>query len=184
MKEQKFLDGIKIINSLERESGIRLTLLQKIIAVTNGSITPILEIYCGQTIVVETISQRIRQADSDVATCLGIEPGESINDREVLIRGERDGMVFAYARSYMPVKYLPPELSESLMTEDTPLGKLLIKYRIEGRRELGDVCIREDGVYETKTGKIDRFLIKRYNFISNKKAIMHITEVYPLSVIQ
>ncbi len=178
------MESIKLIDGLEKESSIKLTLFQKIIAVTNGSITQLLEIFSGQEIVVETLSQIIRQASPDEAKHLDVKAGESINDREVLIKGVRDSRVFSYARSIMPVELLPQGLSESLMSEDTPLGKLLIKYRIEGRRELRDVKLVVDSGYEALFGFKDRFLVKRYVFISEGKIIMHISEVYPLSVIQ
>ncbi|MCK5140371.1 MAG: DUF98 domain-containing protein [Thermodesulfovibrionia bacterium] len=198
MKEQKFLKSIEILKELGNISGIRLSLFQKIIAVTNGSITQLLEIYSGQTIVIDTISQEIGMPESDLSEFPGICMKDKVSRREVMIKGKYDEKVFAYARSYMPMKYLPPKLSQSLIKEDTPLGKLLIRHKIEGRRELNDVCIKGSREYDLKFMKYEekfkgnkkkfisgnKFLIKKYNFISNGRIIIYITEVYPLSAIQ
>ena len=150
MKEQKFLKSIEILKELGNISGIRLSLFQKIIAVTNGSITQLLEIYSGQDIIIETLTPEHIVNGPRLAEYLKILPEDKVNCREVMIKGKRDGKVFAYARSYMPIKYLPPELSQSLVKEDTPLGKLLISHKVEGRRELKDVYIRCDRDYEEK----------------------------------
>jgi beta-ribofuranosylaminobenzene 5'-phosphate synthase len=154
------MNSLEIINELERQR--RLSRIERILAVTNGSVTQILELWLGEDIRIRTLSQEVRQAN-ELGTTLGIEECGEVNFREVEIIDQR-GHVLIKARSWIPVERLEPEFKEDLMKADVPIGKLLIKHKIEARRELLDVKL--------ENGKI----VRHYNIISKGKILMRIEE--------
>lgn len=159
------MNSLEIVKKLEKEK--ELNLLEKILAVTNGSVTQILEICLGQSVKIHTINQNVKKAGK-IADKLGVSVNSKVNFREVEIT-DQNGNFLIKAKSWTPLKRLEAGFKEDLMKADTPIGKLLIKHKIEARRELLDV-----GIYE---GKIKR----TYNIIRNNEVLMRIEETILIS---
>lgn len=158
------MDSLEIIAGLEREA--ELSLLERILAVTNGSVTQILEVYLGEPVGIRTVKQQAEEAGV-MAGKLGVEESDRVNLREVEITDQRGGVLIR-ARSWTPLKRLEPGFKEDLMGADVPIGKLLIRHRIEARRELLSVKI------------LGKRLHRSYNIIRNGRVLMRIEEDFEL----
>ena len=160
------MKSLEIIADLEREK--KLSLIEKILAVTNGSVTQILEIITGGPVKINTVSQGVKPA-GEVAGSLGVSDADEVNFREVEIT-DQGGNVLLRAKSWTPLKRLEPEFRDDLMKADVPIGKLLIEHEIEARRELVDARI--------ENGNVKRV----YNIIRKGEVLMRIDEEFQDSI--
>lgn len=158
------METLKVLKELEKEKKLRrLSLIERILAVTTGSVTQILEAYLGEPVKIRTLSQEVRGAN-DIAELLGIGKKDPVNFREVEITDQK-GNVLLMAKSWTPLKRLEPAFRDDLMKADVPIGKLLAKHNIESRRELLNVKLGKDGR-----------LKRTYNIIRNNEILMRIEE--------
>ncbi len=157
-----------------------MTPIQRILATTDGSITAILEAITGEKVSVETVEQKVIEANGEIAGLLKVNEGDKINYRVVNLRA---GDVLAHAVSYTPIKRLRPEFREDLMKADMPIGKIMRKHRIEARREINWWKIEKAG----ELGKIfgidgeDKLLVRNYSIIHRGEILINITEYFSLS---
>ena len=159
------MDSLDVLRKIEERA--KLSLFEKILAVTNGSVTQLLEIYLGEPVKLKTILQEVRAADEETAKKLDIKTGEDVNFREVEITDGQGG-VLVFAKSIAPIKRLDKRFKEDLTKADVPIGKLLVTQGIEARRELLDVRL---------AGKR---LCRRYNLIHKNKILMQIEEEFEI----
>jgi len=139
------------------------SLIEKVLAVTNGSVTQVLEAYLGEPVKIRTISQEVKKA-GEFAGKLGIKPSDDVNFRDVEITDQK-GNILIKAKSWTPLKRLEPAFEEDLTKADVPIGKLLIKHKIEDRREI------------IGFGVIDKKIKRTYNIIRNGEILMRIEEI-------
>ncbi len=162
------------------EEKLSLSLVQKILLTTDGSITRILEAIRGEPITVETITQELINADRETADILDTDLGSTVNYRVVNLRDSKG--VSIRAISYAPLERLPREFGEDIMKKDAPIGRIMAKLRIEARREIkGFEVIKADeelsGVFGIPLGAL---LLKRmYNIIYHGGVLLNITEIFP-----
>ncbi len=156
------MDSLAVLKKLEKEK--KLSPLEKMLAVTNGSVTQILETYTGASVRIKTLSQEVKPAGS-MSKDLGVAKSDRVNFREVEIL-DADGMLLVTAKSWTPLKRLEPAFRDDLMKADVPIGKLLLKHKIEARRELLDARI--------EGGKVKR----TYNIINKEEVLMRIRETF------
>ncbi|MDP6459388.1 MAG: chorismate pyruvate-lyase family protein [Candidatus Hydrothermarchaeota archaeon] len=162
------------------EEKLILSSVQKILLATDGSITRILEAIRGGSIIVETITQELINADMETSDILDIDLGSTVNYRVVNLRDSKKVLIRAV--SYAPVERLPQEFREDIMKKDKPIGRIMAKLRIEARREIkGFKIIKADeelsGIFEIPLGAL---LLKRmYNIIYQGEVLLNITEIFP-----
>jgi len=156
------MKSLEIIRKLGERR--KLSLIEKILAVTNGSVTQILEIITDGPVDIRTLRQEVKKA-GDMAQALEVNRSDKVSFREVEIL-DRGGNVLMKAKSWIPLKRLEPEFEDDLMRADVPIGKLLIKHKIEARRELEDARIED--------GRVKRV----YNIIRKGEVLMRIEEVF------
>ena len=116
------------------EEKLILSSVQKILLATDGSITRILEAIRGGSIIVETITQELINADMETSDILDIDLGSTVNYRVVNLRDSKKVLIRAV--SHAPVERLPQEFREDIMKKDKPIGRIMAKLRIEARREI------------------------------------------------
>lgn len=159
------MNSLDVLRELEKKA--KLSLFEKILAVTNGSITQLLEVYLGEPVKLKTIRQEMRAADEETAKKLDVGAGEDVNFREVEITDGK-GNVLVFAKSIMPIRRLDEKFKEDLTKADVPIGKLLIGHKIEARRELLNV------------GLNGKKLRRTYNLIHKNKILMQIEEEFEI----
>jgi beta-ribofuranosylaminobenzene 5'-phosphate synthase len=156
------MDSLVVLKKLEKEK--KLSLIERILAVTNGSVTQILEVHTGAPVKIKTLNQEVKEAGA-VANQLGVAKSDLVNFREVEIL-DSNGKLLMIAKSWTPLKRLEPAFRDDLMKADVPIGKLLLKHKIEVRRELLDARVEKGRVKRT------------YNIIKDNKVLMRIEETF------
>ncbi len=154
------MNSLEILRKLEEEK--ELTFLEKLLAVTNGSVTQLLEIHLGESVKIRTLGLEVKKAGK-ISEKLNVAVGDEVNFREVEITDQK-GNALILAKSWIPIKRLKSEFKEDLMKADVPIGKLLIKHKLEVRRELLDASI------------VDCKVRRTYNIIHNNEILMRIEE--------
>jgi beta-ribofuranosylaminobenzene 5'-phosphate synthase len=167
--------------ALEGEVG-RLSSVQKILLSTDGSVTQMLEVITGSPVRLETHSQQVEPADGETAAVLQCRAGEEVNHRVVTIRGDPDGKVLLTAVSHALVSRLPLEFREDLMRADIPIGKILLRHRIEARREIREIRSAPAdpgtaGILGILRG--EPVLSRRYEIIHGGSSLLSIREQFP-----
>lgn len=112
----------------------RLNHIQKILLMTDGTVTELLEYLSREPIVIEKVYQEL---ESDLS---GI-PGDhlrSVDDgvapvlvRKIILKGKYTNKNYIYAESTILVDRLPKPFREELIHTKTPIGKLWSKHRLE-----------------------------------------------------
>ncbi|MFQ5975031.1 MAG: chorismate--pyruvate lyase family protein [Candidatus Hydrothermarchaeales archaeon] len=165
------------LKNLEKDFG--LNPVQKILLTTDGSVTKILEALTGDKVRIETVIQKIINADENIAETLEIDEGEEVNFRVVnLMSQER---VLVHATSYTPLYRLKDEFKENIMKKDVPIGKIMAKLKIEARREIKDFTVIKADQELADVFKVlpNNLLLKRnYDIIHDHQIMMDITEFF------
>ncbi|MFQ5800931.1 MAG: chorismate--pyruvate lyase family protein [Candidatus Hydrothermarchaeales archaeon] len=172
---------MKALEEMERE--LALGSVHRMLLANTGSMTALLEALFGK-IRIETETQKVIEAGTEIARILDIEEGEAVNYRAVRLVGKR---VLVHATSYTPLSRLEESFKEDLMRKDTPIGKILAKHNLESRREILGFGWLKAGERFAEVFDIpsDSLLLKRnYNIIHNGKPLMNITEVFPYEMVE
>ncbi|MHC1603574.1 MAG: chorismate--pyruvate lyase family protein [Candidatus Syntropharchaeales archaeon] len=149
---------------------------------TDGSMTLLLEIYTGDPVAVETLTQKTIQATEEIAAKLGVDVGSSVNYREVVLKNGLSGEALLYAISLTPISRLTDEFRDDLLRADIPIGRIMKLHGLEFRRELvkiekEDVSAKLIGIFGLKEGE---YILKRvYNIIHDEKILISIMEAFP-----
>ncbi len=112
-----------------------LMMVQRLIFSTDATVVRILEACFDERICTAGLTQEITQAPA-VDADLEHAEGESVLQRSTLLQGARTGRNYIYAESDIVLDRLPPALREGLLSTSEPIGRLLIRERVETFREL------------------------------------------------
>jgi beta-ribofuranosylaminobenzene 5'-phosphate synthase len=174
---------LKAIDKIEKRISFNLSNVQKILLTTDGSITRILEVLTKKPVVIETKVKTIIKADKGLARALKIKPDETVNFRVVHLKNP-DDKTLIFAKSWTPIRGLNNALKRDLTSVDIPIGKILIKHKIETRREITSIeTINADDemvkAFNVRLG--DLMLSRYYNIIHEAKILIRINEIFPIS---
>ncbi|MDF1557562.1 MAG: chorismate lyase [ANME-2 cluster archaeon] len=146
----------------------------RICAGTDGSVTYLLEVMTKQRVDVQTRYQQVVNATNADAQLLMIEPGEPVNLREVVLSVSE--MPYVKARSLAPIHSMPQGMRNDLMRADIPIGRILRKYKLETRRDILSIDMKNgDGIF-----KDIPVLSREYVIIHDGKILMWINELFPV----
>jgi len=159
-----------------------LELLQRVLLVTDGTITDTIEVAFGEPITLMKVSCELLITPSDI-DALDVTAGCSLMDRKIQLLGRTTCRVYAYAETLLVIDRLPDELRRQLLLSNTALGRLWSEYRIEGRKELLSVTRVPVGSvrYPFTPGQHADLLKRTYRMISAGKPVSLITEYFPSS---
>lgn len=146
----------------------------RICAGTDGSVTYLLEVMTKREVDVQTrYQEKINATDAD-AELLMIEPGEPVNHREVVLSvGE---IPYVLARSLSPIHSMPQGMRDDLMRADIPIGRILRKYKLETRRDIINIEMKDgEGIF-----KDIPVLSREYFIIHGGRILMWINELFPV----
>jgi chorismate-pyruvate lyase len=164
------------------ESKISLSPVHKILLITDGSVTRILEALKGEKIRIETQKQEIINADEDISELLNVRVGEEVNHR--IVNLVYSGGVLANATSYTPISRLEERFKEKILRADIPIGKILSGFKMEFRRELKELGVISADKNLAKLFEVKEnspILKRNYNIIYKKEILLNITELFDLS---
>lgn len=158
-----------------------LSKAQRLLLMTDGSVTTLLEVLTGKPVLVKTLLQQVVQADTERAATLGVEEGDNINYRVVVLKNDDSDQPLLYAESYTPVARLQRELKHDLMKADIPIGRIMTRRKIESRREIRDIEIVSNEELSDLFGVPHDvlFLSRTYDIIRHDMVLIRITETFP-----
>jgi chorismate-pyruvate lyase len=179
------MSAIDILASLNGFDVNSLEPLQRVLLVTDGTLTEILEANFLERIRLVKVSQEVISA-TPAHTLLDPNPGEAVIERKILLQGEESHRNYAYAESCIAVDRLGPSFRDELLTSDTPLGRLWLEHKLETFKELQEVrCQRANGFsHYFGCGEAAPLLVRTYRVFSASRPVMVITEYFPTTYSQ
>lgn len=160
-----------------------LSRFQKILLITDGTVTKLLENHLGEAISVQKINEEKQAYDNNSHQVTVDLQGSLVLEREILLQGQTSKTHWLYAKSTIFLKHLQQDFLSDLVESNQPIGKLWSKYRLETYKEILATSREEAGELAKYFNiKANDVLISRtYSVYSNQKIIMIITEKFPLS---
>ena len=113
----------------------RLTPFQRALLDIDGTVTRFIESYMLDPVEVTVLNQTVQCLESPHGL-LETGAGTEVIAREVLLRGMRRSVVYAYAVSLLVPSRLPAGIIAMLQSEPGGLGRVLTTGAIENRREV------------------------------------------------
>jgi chorismate-pyruvate lyase len=159
--------------------------MQRILLVTDGTVTHIVEAYAGEPIQVVKLEQSVGTWASQ-SPDISLSEDEPVVRRRVLLRGSRSQTNYVYAESLILTDRLAPRVRDELISTEDPIGKILTGSRTETFREV----IRSGRQPAEALGQYfglepsDILIFRTYTIAAGARPIMVITERFPLSSFQ
>jgi chorismate-pyruvate lyase len=181
----KIMSAIDVLTKLDGFDINSLEPLQRVLLVTDGTLTEILEANFVERIRLVKISQRVISA-TPAYVFLDPDPGEALIERKILLQGEDSKRNYAYAESLIAVERLGQSFHDQLLHSNTPLGRLWLEHKLETFKELKEIRSEPAGglshYFECADGA--PLLVRTYRVFSAAKPVMVITEYFPTSYSQ
>lgn len=157
-----------------------LTLFQRILLCTDGTVTNLIQEYTGEDIQVQKLGQTIgTEVAPRMLACDGPVP---LLRRTILLRGS--SRTYLYADSVFVFERLSASIQDQLLTTDRPIGLLWQEERLETYREIVDQRVearcdvaRHFGLPETTPSAARTYVVYQAG-----RPLGAITERWPLCV--
>src|SRR5271166_5986695 len=172
------------IDSLAKLDGLDISSLdpvQRVLLVTDGTLTEILEATFLERIQLIKVAQQVIHATAS-HVLLDPDPGEVLIERKILLQGEGSHRNYAYAESLIAVDRLGSSFRDELLESNMALGRLWLKYKLETFKELQAVLCQDasqlSGYFESPAAS--HLLVRTYRVFSGARPVMIITEFFPM----
>ena len=155
-------------------------LFQRILLVSDGTVTRLLEAYAGEPIRAVTLGQTVERSSGRLPE-LELDGNDEVMRREVLLQGARTGTTLLHAVSWIVPDRLPPSMLQGLREGTKPIGLLLVESRMETFREILGSLRMPAGLHGGHLG-IDAaadVMARTYRILSGGRPILLITERFP-----
>ncbi len=159
-----------------------LSLFQKILLNTDGSVTELLSLYAGEPIRVQKIEQSIGRGDAPAV--MACAEGAPLLHRKIMLVDAKRKHV--YAESTFVFERFSKTIQTKLLESDTPIGLLWKQEKVEMYREIIDVRLEQCAAVAAHFGlPADTWLLSRtYLLHQQAKPLGVITEKFPRSSFQ
>ena len=158
---------------------ISLNLFQKVLLVTDGTVTDLLKLYSGKNIQVKIVSQELMQSgEEEFFLC----PDKTdILKRRILLCNESTNYI--YADSIFIVENISKSAQNKLLQTNQPIGLIWKDEKIETYREIIDYKLESCGLMAEYFGvPYDTQMVSRvYLIYSNGRVLGMITEKFPIT---
>ena len=173
------MSALAVLESVAGIDPARLSPLQRILLITDGTLTEILEAHFLEPIELVKLSQQVFVSNADLPASF-VAPGESVLERKIKLRGSRSRRVYVYAESLLLVDRLDRQFRAELMESDVPLGRLWHKFRLETYKELVSIGCRPAAGLDTclDCPEDSHVLTRTYDVISARVRLMRISEYF------
>jgi len=181
-KSNDYTSRADLQESLEKShiDPARLSVFQRIILTTDGTVTEILEAYLSEKIRLVKLSETIEPVTQDILP-LDITQGQEVIERKILLQGKISRNNWVYAESILVPDRLDEKLKNGLLVSQEPMGRLWIEHRLEAFKEIVDSAREpaEDLADYFKIERSDKLLSRTYRVFSGRRPIILITEKFP-----
>lgn len=148
-----------------------LSPLQKVLLITDGTVTQLLEVCTGEKLRVKKLQRNLPDRAPEALDLRGDEQALS---RAILLHGSRRAYLFAH--SWLVPNRMPEPVSEALLTTSQPLGHIWHAHRLEEFREIIDFRREEDAEVGGLLACGPRLLSRTYLVFTGGRPVAHITE--------
>lgn len=153
-----------------------LSLLQKVLLTTDGTVTQLLEILTGERIRVDKLEHELVRGGPAL---LDVPQTEPVLSRKILLRGAT--AAYMYAHSFLVPSRLPQGMQAQMLGTDTPIGQLWKAARLETYREIVDYRREADPAIAALFGIESPILSRSYLIRVGGAPMGLITEKFPAS---
>ncbi|MFM9435227.1 chorismate-pyruvate lyase [Janthinobacterium sp. CG_23.3] len=159
-----------------------LSLFQKILLSTDGSVTELLVLYAGRPIRARKIEQALRRGAAPAE--LACDPDTPLLHRKVMLVDERASYV--YAESAFVFERLSPSIQRRLLETEAPIGLLWREEKCEMYREIIDTRLQQcpDAAAHFGLPPGAPLLSRTYLLHQQSRPMGIITEKFPLDSFQ
>jgi chorismate-pyruvate lyase len=156
-----------------------LSLLQRILLSTDGTVTDLIALYTGEQIRVEKLEQSIRTELPP--QILASESPVKLLSRRILLAGASKNYLFA--DSLFLIDRLSSSIQHQLLTTDRPIGLMWKHERLETYREIVEQRVEPSPSIARHFDLLDSepFVSRTYVIYHGGKPLGVITEKWPLS---
>lgn len=159
-----------------------LSLFQKVLLVTDGTVTQLVELYTGESIRVHKIENQIvanNVIPADTQLTLQTTDDNAVLKRIILLCGNSKSYI--YAESYFVMERLPQDMRIKLETTNIPIGLLWREAKLETHREIIEYRRECNATVAEHLGvDVDAELLSRtYMLYTNRQPMGVITEKFP-----
>lgn len=173
------MSAVALFEDLADFDVAKLAPLQRILLITDGTLTEILEAHFLERIELVKLSERLLTAE-ELDTPLPLEAGERVMERRINLRGARSGTLYVYAESFIFVERLDPSFQAELLETRIPLGRLWRSHRLETFKELVSIDCRpaRDLRIHLSCAEDAPVLGRVYDVYSSRRLVMRIAEYF------
>jgi chorismate-pyruvate lyase len=160
---------------------VSIGLLQRILLVTDGTLTDILQVAFLEPIGVLKLAMDVGKTFMPVEP-LELQSGELRMKRSVLLYGQNTRNNYVYAESTVALDRLPKGFSQELVDSSKPIGRLWSEYGIETRKEFLNVskCAPPELAKHFNSSAASELFLKRsYRLVTSGHPVIVITEYFP-----
>lgn len=175
-------DNVSVTNIPLDQSIIQdksLSLFQKVLLTTDGTVTDLLKLYTGEKIKVKIINQEVMlSGDSEVSLC---SPKTPILKRSVLLGSETKNYV--YAESIFIFEQFSQPIQNKLLETNEPIGLLWKEEKLENYREIISYKTEScESLLQYFSVQPQTPMLSRTYLIYHKRSILGvITEKFPVN---
>lgn len=157
-----------------------LSVFQRILLTTDGTLTEILEAYLLEPIQIVKLSEGVVSITKDILP-LDLKTGSEVIERKILLQGKISRRNFIYAESILVTERLEQKFQDGLLKSKIPMGKLWLEHKLETFKEIIDSSKEsaENLSNYFKIAKEDKMLSRTYRVFSSRQPIIMITEKFP-----
>jgi chorismate-pyruvate lyase len=155
-------------------------LLQRVLLVTDGTLTDILQVAFRESIGVRKLATEVGKPC--VLDPLELKPDDVRMKRDILLYGQNTGNNYLYAESLLAIDRLPNGLRKELVESNKPIGRLWAEYRVETRKEILHIsqCSPCELLpYFSSTSASGLLLRRSYRLLMGGRPVVIITEYFP-----
>ena len=159
-----------------------LSLFQKVLLVTDGTVTQLVELYTGESISVKKIENHIVASPvvpADVQRMLQTTSNNAVLKRIILLCGNTKSYI--YAESCFVMERLPQDMRLKLETTNIPIGLLWREAKLETHREIIEYRRERNASVAAHLGVDEEaeLLSRTYMLYTGGKPMGVITEKFP-----
>lgn len=157
-----------------------LSPLQRIILISDGTLTELLEHLIDEPLQVVKLHESIDATNNEIAY-LDLAKNQQVITREICLQGKSSRKNWLYAKSKIVLERLSLPFQEDLLASRIPIGKLWAKHHIETYKEIESPFSEAAGKLSTHfdIAPEDQLLGRTYRVFSNRLPIMMLTEKFP-----
>lgn len=159
----------------------QLSMIQKMLMITDGTLTELLEAYWNEKIHITKLSEETTHHTENMKL-LDAQPEEDVLERKILLQGTVSKKNWLYAESLIIPARLDTGFRRDLIESQIPIGKLWKKYRTETFKEMMSYFFEpanDLASYFAQINTEDTVLCRTYRIFTKGKPVMTITEKFP-----